>query len=1077
MRVLGQSIPRRLRSVWGCGLLLCLTSLAHSAPPKKFGDLLGVKPKPVPAAERVKFTTRFNPATPAAGESVRLEIVATPADGLYIYSLTQGEGGKPTTIKLSEFEWLAPAGSDGFVASKPPESEKGEGFGGVEVTLEKYKSEVVFSRELKVDPKLKEGDRASVNIEIDYGVCDANQCYLPDPVRLTAQLVLGQAPESAPPVEPAPVEPAPGEPAAEVPEPGTEPVAASSSVGQPKFEQPFKGAVVAAWEVTATPRAVKPGGKVTVSVKGVFTPGWHIYAQHQRVDADGFGPTRLGLAVTEHGGLAPQGSFFKGPKPSESPSEAYEGLTERHHEGTAVWSRTFKVPEGTPDGPIALAGKVAYQICKEGGCLNPIGFAFQGEVQVGDTDDAGPGALLVTQELDTPAALEFIEALPQVPDEEAVEGAVAATGPPSGSNPPPASTGGTGVGSIDKSKGLGVFLLAAVVAGFLALLTPCVFPMVPITVTFFLKQAEREHHNPLPLAIVYCLGIVLTFTGLGFLMSVFFDPGKLTQVANDGWLNLFIAGVLIFFSLNLLGLFEIRMPGWLLSYTAGQESRGGFLGVLFMALTFTLTSFTCTFAFAGGLLVAASQGDFWWPILGLLAFSGAFALPFFFLALFPSMLKKLPKSGGWMNVVKVTMGMVELGAAFKFLSVADLSWNPTPMIFDHELVLSAWMVIAISTGMYLLGLYRTSHDTPTESISVVRLVSAMSFLGLAAYLAVGLLSTEKPGGQLWQNIYAFLPPKFEKPKSEVPTDLGPSLEHDGLQYALDIREALKVAVAEKKPLFLDFTGVNCVNCRLMEKGTLADPQVRERLRRFVRVQVFTDRVPYIRDRDKASEILKFNGQLQRAWYGDVTLPAYAVIAPEAGSLLDPAKILSRTGGIVDVEAFTKFLDEGMAGWNKVGHREQTAGATGPNVSLENVRFSLDARTAMSAARSGSAPVLINFTSVNAVQSRDIERRIGASVPTREKLENFIRIAAFVDRVPSVSDRTLQSELVDFNNAIHRGLMQDVTIPAFAIVRPGNNSLFRPGQILARCAGELTVGEFDRFLDEGLLAWRRERLGG
>jgi thiol:disulfide interchange protein len=918
MRVIGQSIPRRLLSVLGCGLLLCLSSLAHSAPPKKFGDLLGVKPKPVPASERVKFTTRFNPATPAAGENVRLEIVATPAEGLYIHSLTQGEGGKPTTIKLSDFEWLAPVGQDGFVASKPPESEKGPGFDGPDVTLEKYKSEVVFSRELKVDAKLKQGDRASVNVEIDYGVCDSTQCYLPDPVKLAAQLVLGQAPEPQPAVDPAPDE---------APAANSVPVETPAAAALPKFAHEKEGELVATWEVNASPRVVKPGGAVTVSIKGVFAPGWHIYAQHQRLNADDFGPTRLGLGVTDHGPLQPEERFFRGPKPSESKSEGFENLIERHHEGTAVWTRRFTVPSATPTGAVPLSGKVAYQICKNGACLIPIGFAFAGEVQIGDVEDAAPTPLPITKTLDAAEAIEFIDSLPQVPDEEAVEGAVAATAPPSGSNTPPASSGGAGVGSIDKSKGLGVFLLAAVAAGFLALLTPCVFPMVPITVTFFLKQAEREHHNPLRLATIYCVGIMATFTGLGFLMSVIFDPGKLTQVANDGWLNLFIAGVLIFFSLNLLGMFEIRMPGWLLTFSAGQESRGGIVGVLFMALTFTLTSFTCTFAFAGGLLVAASQGDFWWPILGLLAFSGAFALPFFFLALFPSMLKKLPKSGGWMNVVKVTMGMVELGAAFKFLSVADLSWNPTPLIFDHELVLSAWMVIAISTGMYLLGLYRTSHDTPTESISVVRLVSAMSFLGLAAYLAVGLLSTEKPGGQLWQNIYAFLPPKFEKPKSDIPSDMGPSLEHDGLQYALDIREALKVAVAEKKPLFLDFTGVNCVNCRLMEKGTLADPQVRERLRRFVRVQVFTDRVPYIRDRDKAAEILKFNGQLQRAWYGDVTLPAYAVIAPEEGSLLDPAKILSRTGGIVDVEAFTKFLDEGMAGWNRTASKDSLTGRT------------------------------------------------------------------------------------------------------------------------------------------------------
>ena len=263
------------------------------------------------------------------------------------------------------------------------------------------------------------------------------------------------------------------------------------------------------------------------------------------------------------------------------------------------------------------------------------------------------------------------------------------------------------------------------------------------------------------MAGIYCLGIIGTFTGLGLLMSVLFDATKLNELANNGWLNLLIAGVLVFFAFNLLGLFEIRIPSWLLTYTSGQESRGGFIGVLFMALTFTLTSFTCTFAFAGGLLAAAANGDRLWPILGLLAFSAAFSLPFFFLALFPSFLQKLPKSGGWMNLVKVVMGLIELGRAFKFLSVADLTWNPTPMFFDYELVVSAWMVISITAGAYLLGLFRLPHDTPTDHIGVVRLVSAMTFFGLSAYLAVGLFATTKPTGKIWENIQAFAPPRFE----------------------------------------------------------------------------------------------------------------------------------------------------------------------------------------------------------------------------------------------------------------------------------------------------------------------------
>lgn len=193
----------------------------------------------------------------------------------------------------------------------------------------------------------------------------------------------------------------------------------------------------------------------------------------------------------------------------------------------------------------------------------------------------------------------------------------------------------------------------------------------------------------------------------------------------------------------------------------------------------------------------------------------------------------------------------------------------------------------------------------------------MSFLGLAAYLGVGLLSAEKPGGQLWQNIYAFLPPKFEKPKNEAPSDLGPSLEHDGLQYAARMcARRLKVAVATQKPLFLDFTGVNCVNCRLMEKGDAVRSPGARAVATFCAGAGLHRQSPLHRNKEKAKEIWSYNYKLQQSWFGDVTLPAYAVIAPDEASLLDPSKILSRTGGVVDVEAFTKFLDDGLAGWTK-----------------------------------------------------------------------------------------------------------------------------------------------------------------
>jgi thiol:disulfide interchange protein/DsbC/DsbD-like thiol-disulfide interchange protein len=908
----------------------------------------GAKGKSAPK-QRVAFTAVFEPATAGPGQKVQLKITAQPLADHYMYSLTQGDGGKPTQITLSDFAGLVPVETPKFSPSPKPKIEKSEGFDGEVIQLEKHAGQVVFATTLVVAKSAKPGSQASVKVQIDYGVCDKRQCYFPPKAELAATLRVGQAvagadaaapalasmadePAAAPATEAAPAAEVPAEDAPPPPEvvgdvaPVSAPVeeAAAPNAAAPggAFEHVVKKAgqstVQATWTVTASPRVVTPNGEVTVTITAKLNPGWHIYSQDQTRLGEGDeaeGPLRTGLAVLDAGALVAKTPRFQGPVPTDKPSEGWPGLTERHHEGTVVWTQAFSVPAGV-SGKVPLAGKVAYMMCDHTGCLNPIGFAFAGEVEVGDAAVAEPAILGMTEKLNAGEADEFVSSLPAVGASQPVVAVVPEGVPAAAAAAAPGAANGPGVqaapstGTINKSSGLGPFLLAAFAAGFLALLTPCVFPMVPITVTFFLKQAEQEHHKPLPLAMVYCLGIMATFTGLGLIMSVVFGATKLNEIANDPWLNLVIGGVLVFFAMNLLGLFEIRMPGWLLTYTAGQEGRGGYLGVLFMALTFTLTSFTCTFAFAGGLLVAAANGDRLWPILGLLAFSFSFSLPFFFLALFPSLLKKMPKSGGWMNLVKVTMGLVELGAAFKFFSVADLSWNPTPLIFDQELVLSAWMVIAISTGLYLLGLFHTAHDTPTESIGVLRMFSAMSFFGLAAYLAVGLLSAEKPGGQLWQNIYAFLPPKFER--TDAPSKLGPVLTHDGLEYALDVREALKVAIAENKPLFIDITGINCVNCRLMEKGTMADPQIRERLRRFVRVQLFVDRVPSIQDRALASELREINTDLQEKWFGDATMPAYAIVPPRADALQNPQFILSRALGLTEVNEFAKFLDTGFA---------------------------------------------------------------------------------------------------------------------------------------------------------------------
>jgi thiol:disulfide interchange protein DsbD len=619
-------------------------------------------------------------------------------------------------------------------------------------------------------------------------------------------------------------------------------------------------------QVRLVPSDPQPGGEATLEVTAVLEEGWHIYATTQKPDNSGVAAE---INLTQIEGLKPLADEFTPDRPPEithpEPDIEHQSFHER-----VTWSRKFEVlPDAKPE-QIHLAGEFTYQVCTEAKCLNPTTVEFQLEQKSAapPAQAAAPAEALGTALANAPAA-------------------IAAAADP-------------------RAQGLVYFLGAAFLAGLAALLTPCVFPMIPITVSFFLKQAEKQHHRPLPMALAYCGSIILTFTVLGLVMSFLFGATSITAFANGVFLNLFLFTVLVFFGFNLLGMYEIRIPSWLLTYTAGKESVGGYAGVLFMALTFTLTSFTCTFAFLGLILVWASNGQFWWPITGLLAFSTAFALPFFLLAIFPSYLKKLPKSGGWMNSVKVVMGLVELAFAFKFISVADVAWHGQPTLFDYHLVMSAWMIIALTAGAYLLGLFRLPHDTPSDHIGVLPLATAMSFLGLASYLSVGLVGNEKPNGWLWGNIAAFAPPSIE-----VGDGLdGPFLvgADDQLTYLLDFQRGIEVARKQNQPVFLDFTGVNCINCRKMEKR-MAAPAIKGRLARLLRMRLYTDVIPNIGDEPLAKKLLASNNELQSQWFGDTTLPAYAVVAP------DGKTILSRYSGLEQREGeFVEFLDAGLRGW-------------------------------------------------------------------------------------------------------------------------------------------------------------------
>ena len=319
-------------------------------------------------------------------------------------------------------------------------------------------------------------------------------------------------------------------------------------------------------------------------------------------------------------------------------------------------------------------------------------------------------------------------------------------------------------------QGLIPFLIASALGGLFALVMPCVWPMVPITVNFFVKQGQGKggRTKATGLAIIYCLSIIGIFTAVGVLFSFFFSASSLQTLANNPWLNLFVAGLFVAFGLSLLGLFELRLPNFLLNASAQGESRGGLIGVVFMALTLTITSFTCTFPVVGGLLVMAAGGDFFYPIVGLATFATVIALPFFLLALSPSLISKMPRSGDWMNAVKVVGGLVEIGAALKFVNTAELAWvTPENAWFDAQVVLTSWIVLSAVCGIYLLGLFRTDHDHDEVKVGPGRLVFGALFLGLALYMAPALFG-RPPASLVWDRlIVGILPPDSNELSAEI----------------------------------------------------------------------------------------------------------------------------------------------------------------------------------------------------------------------------------------------------------------------------------------------------------------------
>ena len=588
---------------------------------------------------------------------------------------------------------------------------------------------------------------------------------------------------------------------------------------------------------------VRAGEVVNVEVTVEMAKKWHIYAVH---DVSG-GPIATSIKIS--GDALNRQGVVEEPQPTVKFDEGFQVET-RYHQGTVTFMAPVLLKDNLETGSAELQVSVLYQVCDAAVCYPPV------EQQL-------PVALIIE---------------PGEPREDRRQLAVAN------------SIDSSGNIDLDRaiSEGLFSFILLALSMGFLALLTPCVFPMIPITVSYFTHQGELEGRSPVKQASVYAIGIIFTFSILGLLLALTLGAAGANQLAANPWVNLFIGALFIYFALSLFGMYEIQVPEKLRSFTLKQEGRSGYIGTLFMALTFTLTSFTCTVQFVGLLLVAAAQGQWFWPSIGMLVFSAAFALPFFFLALFPQYLAKLPRSGGWLNSVKVVMGFLELAAAFKFLSNTDLVWRWS--IFTHTAVLAVWTIIALMTGIYLLGKLRLPHDSEVSSVGVPRMLLSMFFLTFGLYLGTGLI-----GQPIHGLIYSYLPPKIERETQNVVIN---GSIHDEFYWYKDLDTALEEAQREQKPVFVDFTGYTCTNCRWMEANVFTKAEVQARFGEFILVQLYTD----------AGENYKEHQQYEIERFGTASLPFYVVLSPEN------EEIARFPGMSRNIDEFLDFLDMGLAGY-------------------------------------------------------------------------------------------------------------------------------------------------------------------
>jgi len=568
------------------------------------------------------------------------------------------------------------------------------------------------------------------------------------------------------------------------------------------------------FKVDVSAKEAKPGDIITVTITGTPHKGFHTYPLTQKTPDQQEGQlctlhyldtpvSKLDTPVFQ-----PLYPITESEPQQQTIPELQQVVLEHDHEFT--WKQDFLVQK-TPPGRKRLTFAVHVQVCDQSCAFG--------------THILETPAIFIDDGPDEPVPADIKERFTQPPILEVIPGFGPApiVGPPAPKEGPKiGSTHGKSAPTTTTAPAADTDLLSflglAVLWGALSLVTPCVFPMIPITVSFFIKQSESKKSSPFVLALVYSGTITTVLTVGGIFLIQILQPFSQHYVTN------FLLGVLfLVFALSLFGMFEIVLPSWLVNLTSAREGRGGIVGTMFMALTFSIISFTCVAPFYGGFigLASSSQGTAWWSnpdillklCLGALAYSLTFASPFFFLALFPSLMRTLPKSGAWMNTVKVVMGFLELAAAVKLLRTAELGLMGKAEYLTYDLCLGIYVALAILCGLYLLNLFRLPHDHGMpESLSVGRLMFSIAFISLGLYLMPGLFKQgdgerQRPKGVVFEWLESFLLPDQSGGEIATTDGAGPRSPEKRLTWFGNLDKALKQAETEKKLVFIDFTGL------------------------------------------------------------------------------------------------------------------------------------------------------------------------------------------------------------------------------------------------------------------------------